>query len=160
MKKVQFESDGDSLKPYYQDKWECENCGKCCLAIPCIFAQVRYGVTSKNGKTCPELVQEDSHYKCLLIERDAEIREVLISGDCDNPELTHLKKKVDVIPIVKEYFPKATKKQINDILWSHTGYPDFWNIPDDGWTATQCLRTQLKILAARRCSQEVMELSC
>jgi hypothetical protein len=128
------------------NKFECKRCAKCCLTIPCIFAQVKYGITSKNGKICPELVKEDLGYKCLLIERDTEARKVLITGDCDDPALAHLKKKFDAADIVKEYFPEATEEEIGSILWGHTGFPDFWNIPQDGWTAGQCLRKQLSEL--------------
>lgn len=143
---------------YYSDKLECKRCGKCCLTIPCIFAQVKHGITSKNGTICPELLAKDSGYTCLLIERDVEAREVLLSGDCDDPILAHLKKKFEVIPIVKEYFPTASEEEIENILWNHTSYPEFWNIPEDGWTAKQCLRKQLSKLKGW-CCQEVMELS-
>ena len=123
--------------------FKCTRCGKCCLTVPCVFARVKYGITSDNGKTCPALVKDDSGYRCLLIERDAEVRDILLSGDCDDPALSHLKSKVDAMSIVREFFPKANKEQIDYILWNCTGYPEFWNIPQDGWTATQCLRKQL-----------------
>ena len=126
--------------------WQCKRCGKCCLTIPCVFARVRYHLTSKSEEVCPELVRDSGGYRCLLIERDAEARDVLLSEDCDDPAFAHLKKKLDVMPIVKEYFPTATKEEIENILWSHTGYPEFWNIPQDGWSALQCLRKQLKEL--------------
>ena len=123
-----------------KDKFICKRCGKCCLTVPCVFAQVKYNIHKGSTETCPELVKDESGlYKCLLIERDIEVREILISGDCDDPKLAHLKEKIDASSIVREYFPKA-----NDyILWGHTSFPNFWNIPRDGWTSTQCLRTQL-----------------
>jgi len=136
-----------------KETWKCARCGKCCLTVPCIFAQVKYNITSGNGKVCPELVKDDSGYRCLLIERDAEARGVLLSGDCDDPALSHLKRKFNVVSIVREFFPKATKEQIEDILWSHTSYPEFWNIPEDGWTATQCLRKQLGELKHRQIAE-------
>lgn len=125
----------------------CKHCGKCCLSIPCIFAQVKYGITKTNKRQCPMLIKEGKLYRCLLIEQDSEAREVLLSGDCDNPKKSHLKKKFDAIPIVREYFPNVTENEALAILWDNTGYPDFWNIPQDGWTVSQCLRTQLSKLA-------------
>jgi len=125
----------------------CTHCGKCCLTIPCIFAQVKYLITSKSGTTCPDLVKrDDGTYSCSLIERDAEAREVLLSGDCDAPDKVALKKQFSVKEIVLEYFPNATDEVISDILWNYTSYPNFWNIPEDGWTSTQCLRKQLSKL--------------
>ena len=129
--------------------WVCKNCGKCCLSVPCVFAQARYRLTSTSVTPCPELVKEGELYKCLLIERDPEVREILLSGDCDDPELAHLKKKFDVQGIVREYFPGASDDDIEGILWGHTGYPEFWSIPRDGWTPMQCLRKQLAELAAQ-----------
>jgi hypothetical protein len=125
--------------------FECSHCGKCCLTIPCIFAQVKYRLNSKSKDRCPSLFKrEDGKYSCSLIERDPEARRVLLSGDCDNPELSHLKKKFNAKDIVREYFPKISDDEIEYILFNETSYPDFWNIPEDGWTARQCLHTQLK----------------
>ena len=124
-------------------KFKCSRCGVCCLTIPCVFAQVRYHLTSKSKEVCPELVRDGDGYKCLLIERDAEVRDALMTGDCDDPALAHLKKTIDARAVVKEYFPLATGEEIQDILWSRTSFPDFWNIPEDGWTPLQCLRKQL-----------------
>ena len=129
--------------------FQCTHCGKCCLTIPCVFAQAKFNLTSGSKEVCPELIKEPTGYKCLLIERDPEAREVLLSGDCDDPQLAHLKRKFDPVKIVKEYFPKATDRGIEDILWSHTGFPEFWNIPEDGWTNVQCLRKQLTNLVNR-----------
>ena len=128
-------------------EFKCKRCGKCCLTIPCVFAQALYHLTSKSKEVCPELVSDSDGYKCLLVDKDSEAKVVLITGDCDDPALAHLKKKFDVIPIVKEYFPSATKEEVENILWSHTSYPDFWNIPEDGWTSSQCLRKQLRELS-------------
>ena len=132
--------------PQTEIEFKCKRCGKCCLTIPCVFARVRYHLTSKSSEVCPELVSDSDGYKCLLIERDEEVRSSLMTADCDDPALAHLKKKFDVIPIVKEYFPLATNDEIQDILWGHTSFPEFWNIPQDGWTPIQCLRKQLKEL--------------
>ncbi len=90
------------------------------------------------------MVRDSDGYHCLLIERDAEVKATLMTDDCDDPALAHLKKTVDARAIVKEYFPLATNEEIQDILWSRTSFPDFWNIPEDGWTPLQCLRKQLR----------------
>ena len=49
-----------------------------------------------------------------------------------------------VTDVVKEYFPDATEEFIDFIIWSKTGYPSFWNIPEDGNTPEECFRKQLK----------------
>ena len=141
MKKYQIYADPP------QTEFKCKRCGKCCLTIPCVFAQVMYHLTSKSKEVCPELVNDGNRYRCLLIERDPEARATLMTDDCDDPTLAHLKKKIDAISIVKEYFPAATKGEIENILWTYTGFPDFWNIPEDGWSASQCLRKQLRELS-------------
>ena len=145
MKKYQIYDD----LPQTEIRFKCKRCGKCCLSIPCVFAQVRYSLTSKSKEVCPELVSDSGGYKCLLVDKDPEVKVVLITGDCDDPALAHLKKKFDAMTIVKEYFPSATKEEIENILWSHTSFPDFWDIPQDGWTALQCLRKQLRELSLK-----------
>jgi hypothetical protein len=40
-------------------------------------------------------------------------------------------------------------KQLDDdsagyLLWNHTGYPEFWNIPADGATPEECMRKQVR----------------
>jgi hypothetical protein len=59
----------------------CKHCGNCCLTYPCKFAQIRYGATPKTG--CPDLVQENGKYRCLLIEKDVEVRKEMVTGKCD-----------------------------------------------------------------------------
>jgi len=127
-------------------EWVCKQCGKCCISIPCVFAQAKHRITSSSESKCPELVKDGSIYKCLLIERDIEARNTLISGDCDDPALVHLKKKINGGAIVREYFPEANEDDVMYILWNHTGFPEFWNIPQDGWSPDQCLRKQLSQL--------------
>jgi hypothetical protein len=46
--------------------------------------------------------------------------------------------------IAKEYFPAADDDFIEFVIWEETGYPSFWNIPKDGNTPEECLRTQLR----------------
>jgi len=55
-------------------------------------------------------------------------------------------KKLTFGEVVREYFPKASNKKVDYILWEHTGYPEFWNIPEDGNTVMECLRKQLQAL--------------
>lgn len=138
--------------------WKCKSCGKCCLTIPCVFAQVKYGISKGDDKVCPALIKDGKKYKCRLIEEDAEVQGILLDGQCDDPDLAHLKKKMDATTIVREFFPSASDDEVDFILWNHTGFPEFWDIPKDGWTATQCLRKQLSNLATQRYSQKVKEL--
>jgi hypothetical protein len=40
-------------------------------------------------------------------------------------------------------------KQLDDasaghLLWNHTGFPHFWNIPADGATPEECMRKQVR----------------
>ena len=46
--------------------------------------------------------------------------------------------------IAKEYFPDADDETIERIIWNKTGYPQFWNIPEDGATPEACFRKQLR----------------
>ena len=46
--------------------------------------------------------------------------------------------------IAKEYFPEATIEELDYIVWGVTGYPHFWNIPEDGATPEECFRKQLQ----------------
>lgn len=63
---------------------DCQRCGKCCLEIPCMLAQILHNIDENNWTRCPELVQEaDARYKCLLIERDEGARSLMIDGECD-----------------------------------------------------------------------------
>jgi hypothetical protein len=45
--------------------------------------------------------------------------------------------------LVREYFPDVSDKEADYILWNHTGFPSFWNIPHDGDTPEACCRKQL-----------------
>ena len=37
----------------------------------------------------------------------------------------------------------------DNILWSRTGFPGFWNTPEDGATPQECCRKQLREFFAR-----------
>ena len=45
--------------------------------------------------------------------------------------------------LVREIFPDAEDEFVEVVLWEHTGYPAFWNIPEDGASPTECCRKQL-----------------
>jgi len=51
------------------------------------------------------------------------------------------------IEIAREYFPDKDEDFLNYTIWEHTGFPSFWNIPEDGATPEDCLRKQLKKLS-------------
>ena len=51
---------------------------------------------------------------------------------------TYHKKKVKVINIVREYFPKCDLEYADYILWNKTGWPSFWHGDPE-----TCLREQL-----------------
>lgn len=40
------------------------------------------------------------------------------------------------------------------VLWNHTGYPCFWNIPEDGESPLECIRTSVRRYAAGDCCEE------
>lgn len=45
--------------------------------------------------------------------------------------------------IVREYFPDADNRLVDFLLWSKTGYPAFWHLPDGKGGPEACLRSQL-----------------
>ena len=49
-----------------------------------------------------------------------------------------------VLTIAQHYFPDADDRILEHIIWGGTGYPSFWNIPEDGDTPELCFRKQLK----------------
>ncbi|MFA5458047.1 MAG: hypothetical protein WC261_10495 [Synergistaceae bacterium] len=46
--------------------------------------------------------------------------------------------------IVREFFPDADDEFVEFIVYEKTGYPAFWNIPEDGATPEECFRKQVK----------------
>ena len=56
---------------------------------------------------------------------------------------------MNAIDIAREYFPDKDDEFLNHVLWEYTGYPQFWNIPEDGKTPEECLRKQLSEFARR-----------
>lgn len=55
-----------------------------------------------------------------------------------------------IYEIVREYFPGATDEFCEFIIWEKTGYPSFWNIPEDGNTPNECFRKQLQDAAGEK----------
>ena len=49
--------------------------------------------------------------------------------------------------VAKEYFPDESDEFIEHVIWEHTGFPSFWNIPEDGNTPEECFRKQLGMAA-------------
>src|SRR5476649_1519547 len=47
------------------------------------------------------------------------------------------------LKIASGFFPKASASELEHIIWEQTGFPEFWNIPEDGKTPEQCFRKQL-----------------
>lgn len=54
-----------------------------------------------------------------------------------------------VIDIAREIFPNKTESFLDYVIWNETGFPSFWNIPEDGETPEACLRKQLNDLKNR-----------
>lgn len=53
------------------------------------------------------------------------------------------------VELVREVFPDATDDEADYILWEHTGFPSFWNIPEEGETPEECCKFQLELLKER-----------
>lgn len=45
--------------------------------------------------------------------------------------------------IARSMGKKLTDEQADRIIWEFTGFPAFWNIPRDGDTPEECIRTQI-----------------
>lgn len=54
-----------------------------------------------------------------------------------------LRMSLEALAIAKEIFPDAEEDFCWYAIWNETGYPEFWNIPEDGDTPAECLRKQL-----------------
>ena len=48
------------------------------------------------------------------------------------------------IELIRKYFPDISDRDAEAILWEETGYPAFWDIPEDGNTPEECCRKQLQ----------------
>jgi len=56
---------------------------------------------------------------------------------------------LSAIDIVAQYFPGEDAAYLESIAWGETGYPCFWNIPEDGATPLECFTIQVARAAAR-----------
>lgn len=65
------------------------------------------------------------------------------SGPMDIFEKLSKEKGPSTYDIVKEYWPEATDEFCEFIIWEKTGYPHFWDIPEDGATPVECFRKQV-----------------
>lgn len=79
---------------------------------------------------------------------------------CDKPRAAVLQFVDDPKPLtwtdlVAEEFMRAGRlcdeSLCNYILWEHTGFPNFWNIPEDGATPEECCRKQVRAFLAGEC---------
>lgn len=65
---------------------KCIRCGGCCKAIPCLFAQLYYGLWDKEQQ-CPALKDNgDGTTTCLRMKGNALLRVELLGTGCDYPE--------------------------------------------------------------------------
>ena len=69
------------------------------------------------------------------------INELLGIDSNKNPQMHH---EPSVIDVAREYFPNKPERYLWFVIWEETGYPQFWNIPQDGNTPEECFRKQLK----------------
>jgi hypothetical protein len=56
--------------------------------------------------------------------------------------------------VVEQELGPMTMLEARDIAWEFTGYPHFWNIPEDGATPEECFRKQLRELGAAHQEEE------
>lgn len=66
------------------------------------------------------------------------------------------------LDVARSVFPGGTDEDLDSLLWEHTGFPNFWNIPRDGATPEECCRKQLEGLrdhgaACYRCGKRANE---
>ncbi len=47
------------------------------------------------------------------------------------------------LQLAARYFPEFTAEELESVIWGHTGFPEFWNIPEDGKNPQECFRRQL-----------------
>ena len=82
---------------------KCTRCGECCKTVPCIFAQMRFGIDEWNGKACPEFKEENGTTTCLWIERDPWMKANFLGTGCEKP--VYAKKPegmMSLLDVVKE----------------------------------------------------------
>lgn len=121
--------------------FECKHCGECCLACPCRVAQHLYGI--HRGDVCPALENHYGYYWCSIMADNSEYTDALINGLCSHPNYGN-ENTWNAMKVAKEILPHLDEDALESIIWNETGYPDFWRIPQDGWTGLQCFKNQLK----------------
>ena len=72
-----------------------------------------------------------------------------------------------IVEVVREEAARfgcaMTDAEVEHVLWEHTGWPAFWNIPADGNTPEECLRKQVRGWAVDPAAAELRlaaELAC
>ena len=58
-------------------------------------------------------------------------------------------KSITWLEVVRFYFPDVPDKIADGILWGCTGFPYWWNVPEDGRHGLECACTQLSRIARR-----------
>jgi hypothetical protein len=82
---------------------KCTCCGECCKTVPCIFAQMRFGIDEWNVKPCPEFKEENGVATCSWIERDPWMQHNFLGTGCEKP--VYAKKPegtMSLLDVVKE----------------------------------------------------------
>jgi len=51
--------------------------------------------------------------------------------------------EMNAIEIAREVFPDKPDDFLEFVIWEYTGFPSFWNIPQEGNTPEECFRKQL-----------------
>jgi hypothetical protein len=59
--------------------------------------------------------------------------------------------------LLAEELPDLPEDARDYVLWNYTGWPEFWNIPEDGATPEECLRKQLRDYRERVWAPETEE---
>ena len=53
---------------------------------------------------------------------------------------------MNLLELVKHYFPDVTNEMADHILWTHTGFPMFWHLTNEYPTPMARCRKQLREL--------------
>lgn len=81
---------------------ECTRCGECCKTVPCIFAQVRFGVDDWKGKQCPEFKMENGIAYCEWIEREDWMKEAFVGTGCEKPIHAKTKNNMSFLDVIRK----------------------------------------------------------
>lgn len=62
---------------------DCVRCGRCCLSIPCYWAQMKYDISAVNNRQCPDLIDNgDLTYTCGQMVVNPILRRELLGTGC------------------------------------------------------------------------------